>query len=355
MAHPAAMTWTVLALISYFGWVERRPPVTAIALPVAAALLFLTRPIDASALLVAIAADALMPGASSRRRSGLLLLGAGLAVAGTLTLLDNARLTGSALEPPVTRYFDTHHHPGANRLGFGPDVGLTWDFSPPGHSPLEALWNLSLNLEQMNRHLLGWPSGSIVLALLFLLGVRKTRGERLLLIHAGATLFLYSLYWYHGVAFGPRFLSTMAPGLVVFTWRGATEASSWLVRQGMAGEAASRRWMGAAIAFSIAAALSIYIPVKVAAEYRGLRKADGALLRAVAAAPAPALALIDGPLWPDYASVYFLNAPDYRGPRVVALHRTQELDQALLDAYPGYTPVALRRRAERGGSGQLVK
>jgi len=349
MAHPAAMMWTALALVSYLGYVEGRPLTGAVALPVASALLLLTRPIDAAALLLAIAADALMRGAGARRRRGLMLMGAGLAAAGVITLLDNARLTGSALEPPVSRYFDTHYHPGANRLGFGADVGLTWDFSPPGHTPLEALWNLSLNLEHLNRHLFGWPSGSHVLALFFLLGVRKTRGEKLLLLHAAATLLLYSFYWYHGVAFGPRFLSTLAPGLIVFTWRGAAEVGSWLAGQGFAAEETARRWLGAAIAFSIAIALAIYVPVKAMAEYRGLRGTDGALLRAVARAPVPTLILVDGPRWPDYASVYFLNSPDYRGPRVVALYRGLELDQEVADAYPGRVRFTMRRPATGGG------
>jgi hypothetical protein len=346
MAHTAAMMWTTLAMVSYLGYVERPAIFPAMAIPLAGALLFLTRPFDAAALLAAIAADALIGHRARGGRAlaglGLALLISGLAAGGVLTLLDNSRVTGAAFVPPVSRYFDTHYHPGANRLGFGADVGLTWDFSPPGHSPLEALWNLCLNLEHLNRHLLGWPSGSLVLVLIFLLGASKSRGEKLLLVHGAAVLFLYSLYWYHGVAYGPRFLTALVPGLIVFTWRGALDLKAWLDCQIQAREGQTAGdWVNAAIAFSIAAALAIYLPVKVAAEYRGYRGVDGSLLRDVTRVRAPALLLIDGPLWPDYASVYFLNAPDYRGERVMALHRGPELDLEVTAAYPGRASIIL--------------
>lgn len=338
MAHSAAMLWTALTLSAYLAHRERPTLASTIILPIAGAMLLLTRPIDALAMLAAALVHA-WPFRDGRPRSAnLLLLLVGLAVGSALTLLDNARLTGSALVPPVNRYFDNHFHSGANRLGFGPEVGLTWDFSPAGHSLPEAVWNLRLNLEQMNRHFLGWPSGSLLLALLYLLGSRKTRGEKLLLAHAAATIVLYGLYWYHGVAFGPRFLATLAPGLAVFTRRGASEMRSWLARHGL-----DDGWLGAGIAFSIASALALYVPIKALAEYRDLRGTDGTLLRAATALSAPALILVDGPRWPDYDGLYFLNSPDYRGQRVIALHRGAALDGQVLAAYPNRPACILRR------------
>jgi hypothetical protein len=179
MAHPAAIRWTAVALAACSGLAggsggsaTRRS--RALVLALAAALLLLTRPIEAAALGAAVAAEALI--ARPRGRLGLIALAAGLAAGGALLALDHARLTGSPLVPPATRYFDTHVHPGANRLGFGPDIGLTWDGSPPGHSPLEALWNLRLNLEQLGRHLLGWPAGSLAWSTCW----RRGRAARLL-------------------------------------------------------------------------------------------------------------------------------------------------------------------------------
>lgn len=338
MAHSAAMLWTALALSAYLAHRERPTLASAIILPIAGGMLLLTRPIDAGAMLAAVLVHAWFFRGSRTHGATLLLLLVGLAAGSALSLLDNARLTGSALVPPVNRYFDNHFHPGANRLGFGPDVGLTWDFSPAGHSIPEAVWNLRLNLEQMNRHFLGWPSGSLLLALIFLLGSRKTRGEKLLLAHAASTIVLYGLYWYHGVAFGPRFLATLAPALAVFTWRGASEVRSWLARHRLDEEC-----LGAGIAFSIASALALYVPIKALAEYRDLRGTDGTLLRAATALPPPALIFVDGPRWPDYDGLYFLNSPDYRGPRVIALHRGVELDGQVLAAYPDRPACILRR------------
>jgi hypothetical protein len=360
MAHPAALLWTTLALTSYLSLACERPGLgSGLVLAIAAAFLFLTRPIEALALLIAIMADVLRSGRSSlaagsppsrssrssRSRAGvaLLVLAAGLAVGTAATLADNARLTGAPLVPPVNRYFDTQVGPGSNRLGFGSDIGHTWDASPPGHTPLEATWNLCLNLAHLNRHLLGWPAGSLVLVLIFLLGARKTRGERLLLFHAAATLLLYSLYWYHGVAFGPRFLTSLIPGLVLFTWRGANLLASWLATQHP--EEDWERWVRLGVAFSIACAIGLYVPVKAVAEYRGLRGIDGVLLRQAEAAATPALIFVEGPRAPDYTGLYFLNAPDYRGPRVVALSRGPAGDQEVAAAYPGRTPRILTRHS----------
>ena len=50
---------------------------------------------------------------------------------------------------------------------------------------------------------------------------------------------------------------------------------------------------------------------------------------------APGLYFVDGSIWPDYASLYFLNAPDFNGPRVVAMARSAELDSAVTKLYPG--------------------
>ncbi len=356
MAHVAALLWTVIALVSFAslsgmasaplsgGPRGRGSSLSlALALILAATLLVLTRPIEAAAFALACLSAVL---AARRGGRAVLILGAGLAAGALLLLADQARITGSPLVPPVNRYFDTHFLPGANQLGFGPDRGLTWDSSLPGHTPIEALWNLCLNLEQLNRHLGGWPAGSLMLPLLFLFAVKKTRLEELLLLHAAFVLGLYALYWYHGVVLGPRFLAGLIPGFMIFTWRGAEALATWLERswpdQNMA------RRVRTAIAFSMGCALVLYLPLKVAIEYRGLRGVDPDIVRQVAAAPTPALAFIQGPRWPDYSSAYFFNAPDFHGPRVVALSRGPAADSALARMYPEYTPCIVQPRPAVG-------
>ncbi len=354
MAHVAAALWTALALAAYLSRSEAggRRSSTGLALALAAALLLLTRPIEAAAIAAACLAEAVIARMPARRRWGATAwLLAGLAGGTLLLLADQARVTGSPFVPPVNRYFDLHHAPGVNRLGFGADVGLGWESSPPGHSPSEALWNLSLNLAELNRHLHGWPAGSLLLPLIFLFGTAKTRGERLLSLHAAFTIVLYAFYWYHGVVLGPRFLTSLLPALAIFSWRGATVLATWLERECPGRNMTAR--VQVAIALSIACALALYLPLKVVSEYRGLRGVDPSILSQIEAAPAPVLALVAGPRWPDVASAFFLNAPDFRGPRVVAQSRGPAADSTLAAIYPLHTPRIVGRGRAVGGMSKV--
>jgi hypothetical protein len=259
----------------------------------------------------------------------------GLALGSLALAADQARVTGDPFLPPVTQYFERHHGGAArNRLGFGPDVGLEWEATRPGHSPAEALENLWRNAHGLERGLLGWPAGSLVLALAGLLAGGWNRGERLLARHGACVIALYALYWYHGTAYGPRFFSALAPGLIVFSCRGA----AWSVRAlGTRSSAppGSERIVPLAIAISLAAALAIHLPIMARYELWGLRGVRGALRRAVDSAPTPGLVFVAGTPWPDYGSLYFLNAPDFHGPQVIALARGAALDSAVAATYPG--------------------
>ncbi len=350
MAHPAAMLAAGVVLAGILD-LERRvqdpnaapaSPAPAIVL-LGAALLVLIRPAEAAALGLALGWDAVAERRRgiARRRLPLLALLAGFGVGGLILLADQARVTGDPLLPPVSRYFDQHFGPGQNRLGFGPDIGLPWDGSAPGHSPGEALTNSWRNLHALDRHLFGWPAGSLLLPLIGLLAGRLGRAERLLARHGLLILGLYALYWYHGIAYGPRFLSALVPGLVIFTLRGAARVAAWL--SPVASLPDPPRLVRAALGISVAAAMAFYLPLVAWVEFRHLRGVDGKLRRTVEATPAPALCLVDGPAWPDFASLYDLNAPDFHQPRVVALARGAESDSALARLYPEHAPRSIRR------------
>ncbi len=349
MAHTAATLWTACAFLFYAltarvtdggpGAGTRLALAPGPVAGLAAALLLLTRPIEAIAVFAATAADA----ALARRGAwpALTWIALGLVLGGVLLGADQAAVTGSPWVPPVERYFERHHAPATNGLGFGSAVGLTWDGGAPGHSPGEALANARRNLEALNRHLGGWPAGSLLLLLVFLGAAPKTRLERLLLLHAACIVVLYALYWYHGLALGPRFLASLAPGLALFTWRGAARAGDWFERAWPGKNLAAR--IEAALLVSVACGLVLYLPLKVMTEYRGLRGVDARIVRQVEATPAPALVFIRGPRWPDLASAYYLDAPDFRGPRVVAMSRGPALDRELAAAYPGYRACIIER------------
>jgi hypothetical protein len=360
MSHPAAVLAAALALAALLALESQsgepshpgRPRAitgpSAMLLAVGGALV-LIRPIEGVALGCAALWDRIAEQRAQRARerpagsrpaprlthgrAGLLALWGGLAIGALALAADQARVTGNPLLPPVTQYFERHLGGAArNRLGFGPDVGLEWDGTRPGHSPAEAVENLWRNAHGLEHELLGWPAGSLLLALGGLLAGKWNRGERLLVRHGASVIGLYALYWYHGTAYGPRFLSALAPGLLVFTCRGAVLALRALSHRE---PVHLKRLVPAAIAISLGAALAIHVPLMARTELHGLRGVRGALRQAVDAAPAPGLVFIDGPRWPDYGALYFLNAPDFQGPKVIARARGAELDSAVAARYRG--------------------
>jgi hypothetical protein len=353
MAHPAAMLAAGVVLAATLD-LERRaadpkrtagpaiPAVPALLL-MGAASLTLIRPAEAATLALALGWDAFAERrrAPARRRLALLSLSLGFVAGGLVLLADQARVTGDPFVPPVSRYFDQHFGPGSNRLGFGPDIGLAWDGSAPGHSPRESLMNLWRNLHALDRHLFGWPAGSLLLPLIGILAGRLRRAERLLARHGLLILGLYALYWYHGIAYGPRFMSALLPGLVIFTMRGAARVAAWWTRATTLPD--PPRLVRAALGISVAVAIAIYLPLIAWVEFRHMRGVDGTLRRMVEAVPAPALCFVSGPPWPDFASLYDLNAPDFHQLRVIALARGAESDSALARLYPEHAAHSLPR------------
>jgi hypothetical protein len=137
--------------------------------------LFATRMLDATALAVATGLYLLI---STRRLAPPAAFTAGFLVPAAAMLADNVRLTGSPSYTTLNYYFDTVYRPGVNRLGFGPDVGLSWAFDPyPGHSLADAAINTVLNLFQLNTELYGWAGGSLALLVACLLMRRWDRTD----------------------------------------------------------------------------------------------------------------------------------------------------------------------------------
>lgn len=89
-----------------------------------------------------------------------------------------------------------------NSMGLGPDKGCLVTYGSFGHTPQKALRNAWENLLAFDRNLLG-GHGAFLLILPGLYRLRKRLGWM------GPSLFLfpffYSLYWYHGIAYGARF------------------------------------------------------------------------------------------------------------------------------------------------------
>lgn len=108
-----------------------------------------------------------------------------------------------------------------NSMGLGPDKGCLVTYGSFGHTPQKALRNAWENLLAFDRNLLG-GHGAFLLILPGLYRLRKRMG----LMWASMLLFpfLYSLYWYHGIAYGARFWHPLvAPALL-----GVASTLAWI-------------------------------------------------------------------------------------------------------------------------------
>lgn len=230
---------------------------------------------------------------------------AGLAMT-ALFLQYNRALTGSATNVPINHYLEKIYYPGANRLGFGADVGnFGWVGldALPGHGPIDVFMNTNQNAYLVNFEMLGWACGSLLLVFALAMWPRRSdehrSSDRLMWWLALGTVAALNLYWFSGGAdYGARYWYQVIVPLVVLTLRGAQEFS--------ARTANARIWLFVAYA-SIAGLLTV-MPWRAADKYRHYR-GTGTELQQLASAQnfGRSLVIIRGRPWPDFAEASPLN------------------------------------------------
>lgn len=227
MSHPSTLLWTVVALLSIEKERQRRHGLWGCLGGVSMGALLLTRPFEAVLLGPVILLWCLWPFPSRLSWRGLMGMGlAGLMVAGLIFPYNHA-ITGSFTEPPHNKYVAKLWYPGADRLGFGPEIGnVNWPHldAHPGHGLVDVLMNTHLNSFMANWDLFGWSFGSLAFALLALFWRRVKRADKMFWWFIGSIIAGHSLYWFSGGPdFGARYWYQILLPLVVLTGRGITE------------------------------------------------------------------------------------------------------------------------------------
>ena len=320
------MTHAVSLALFAAGWLgvehaaRRRSFVAAFFGGAAVGYLFLVRPLDGLLVGAMLGLRALGVAGDRLRWIDVVALGVGFFAVAVWIFPYNAHYTGGLLSTPINEYIDRLWYPGANRLGFGPDVGnppKSWlALDPtPGHGPIDVLYNTNHNLYCLNTELFGWPGGGLAL---FGLGAafrkrRRTDGERLALWMLSVLGVGYSLYWFSGGPdFGPRYWYLMILPLVLLASAAIRDVVSGLESLG-ASPLAARKGVRAAAFLAIGFGVMVFVPWRVVAKYREYRgwHADYAQ---IAAEPASAGKLFvvktagDGDD-ADWLSARFLNSP----------------------------------------------
>lgn len=235
MSHTLSALLTLSAFALALGAPSRK---RGVALGTLLGWLLLTRPLDA---LVASALVALTIGLAHRTalREAKPFVFALVPLAAFALVLGayNTALEGHPLTFPQTSWFARGEPPAlgdgqrydatCNRLGFGPGHGCRWVAGTLDHTLARGLsfvwenWRLTPDL---------WFGGRVP-ALFVLPALVTPRGRKLALLALGTWLALslsYSLYWYHGAAYGPRFHHSAAPLAVLAFAAGAARTASLL-------------------------------------------------------------------------------------------------------------------------------
>jgi hypothetical protein len=256
------------------------------------------------------------------------------AAVGAAVLPYNAALTGSPGRFPIMAYTDALYGPRTNALGFGPERGLGWSgLDPlPGHGPRDVVVNSNLNLTTLNTELLGWGSGSLLLILVALGGLRPSRGDRRMLAAIAAVIGVHAFYWFSGGPdFGPRYWYLIVVPCLALAARGALALPGMLE--------ADAAWRGRAALGCLALAagsLLVFVPWRAGDKYyhyRGMR--PDVVRLADSAGMAGGLVLISGRRHPDFAAAAASNPMDLAaaGP-IFAWDRSGEVRRELLRRYP---------------------
>lgn len=297
---------------------SRRPLAWALAGLLMGAL-FLTRPLE-GVVIGTLTGLWAMSRADLRSLSGwcaVAAYGGGCILIGALVFPYNQMLTANPFYTPIDEYFDLLWHKGANRLGFGPDIGSPDSWGGVdiwrGHGPLEALIEEQFNLKSMNVELLGWAVGSLLLLYVHLLWGRLTRIDKAMLAVIGCTIAAYSLYWFNGGFYiGPRYwFMTLWPALFLCA-RGVQTADAML--SGAEPPLARAR---VAMLVALMAGLTIlsFLPWRASEKYwefRGFH--NGYRQMAVAGGVDDALVFVKSGDAGEFGSAFMLNSPALDGP-----------------------------------------
>jgi hypothetical protein len=235
---------------------------------------------------------------------------------------------------------------GRDRYGFGTGVGFYNE-----HTVAAGFVNTEEQLVSLGFYLAGWPYGfSLALLLVPFLVGRAGRRTDWDWAH-GLLVLLYVLayvgYYYHGIAFGPRYYFEMLPSLVILTARGFAGltdwAAGWLTALGRSGGWWRARLATTVLALALFACnVGYFLPrqATIYADFSGVPGGGPVLDDTIGHDLAGRVSKLDHALvvtdeWWIYTMYYAsLNRVTFDCPTVFALAADPETREQLARTYP---------------------
>ena len=222
MNHTITLTLMLATWLCIYQSKVKKSILLAFIAGLCAGIIFLTRQLDGVIVGVLTGLWSLH---MLNRHKGLVLITAyvmGCIIIGALIFPYNCHITGDPLLSTMNYYINDAWYPGANRLGFGSNIG------PPsvwgqldlykGHSLFESIVNLQHNSYMLNSDLLGWGIGSLCLVFIHIIWGTWRVFEKYMLTVVAVLVTCYSLYWFSGGFYiGPRYWFIIFFPLVVIS------------------------------------------------------------------------------------------------------------------------------------------
>ncbi len=213
MNHVSAMFFVSALLYLLVRWEDRGTPMILLGAGLAIGAAFLSRPLTAAAVGVALAPFVLRTAWSRRDIRSVAAGVVGLAAAVILYMAYNAVTTGDPLLPGYIKLW-------------GADHGLGFHSTPWGevHSLLAGLRNEITDLALLSSMMFEWPISALIPAgLLFAAGWSSRKWDTRLMAGFLALPVAYLFYWHRDAFLGPRYLYSGLAFLVPLTARGLIE------------------------------------------------------------------------------------------------------------------------------------
>ncbi len=334
LSHPASLFWAMLALLTFFYAVTRRPGY-ALLTGLALGMAFVTRPFAGLGLAIPIGIFGLiLAGRGEVDWKIFLWLLVGFVPAAALLPLYWWAITGDSMFNAYVLVWPY------DRIGFGADIG------PYGYGLKEALFiNTRLKLTTLAAGLFGWPGWTNLLFIpIPFLARRANRWDWLLLGTILGTIFVHNFYWAYGGADGgfPRYYYEALPALLLLTARGIIISVEFLNRLSLSfagGNFKFGRLVVGLVLLFVAYNFIWNLPPLLAAQ-KGKYNISPAPLQVVAQAnlTEPALVFVKNvESWSDFAAPFAANSPSLDGPVVYAIDWGHELNKKVRSQFPERT------------------
>lgn len=328
------------ALFAVYGVIRSRHTnkiVWALAAGVSLGVMSLIRPLEGLMMAVLVGLWSIGIGGQRLRFASLAALILTTGLTASLVLPFNHAFTGNPLEFPLNTYLDQRFGVNSNAFGFGPDRGMGWPIDPNlGHSPVDGIINAQLNTFSMNIELFGWGTGSLWLAIIFILSMKFQKSDYLMLAVILAVFGVFFFYYFSGGPdFGARYWFLTIIPMTVLTARGIQVLAEKIAAPPPGMSYPFERILSGVLILCVMTLIT-YIPWRsVDKYYHYLEMQPGIRELQAEFQFGRSLILIRGENFPDYASAAVYNPLDFSSNApIYAFDDDPVITKQVLEAYP---------------------